>query len=146
SGWRRCMTLRFSRPFRSVSLFTGAGGLDFGCEAAGLGTCVAVELDPDCCTTLPANRPWPVGEKGVHNGASREILDAAGVRAGDVDLVVGGPPCQPFSKSAYWASGGTRRLDDPRASTLSAYMRVVADLLPRVFLLENVHGIAYSGK
>lgn len=140
------MTRKSSRRLRSVSLFTGAGGLDFGCEAAGFETCVAVEFDPNCCATLRANRPWPVLEKDIHEATSWEILDTGGVRLGEVDLLTGGPPCQPFSKSAYWASGDTRRLDDPRASTLSAYMRVVSDLLPKVFLLENVHGIAYSGK
>jgi DNA (cytosine-5)-methyltransferase 1 len=139
------MTLKSSK-LRSVSLFTGAGGLDLGCEAAGFETCVAVDFDPNCCATLRTNRPWPVLEKDIHQVSSREILDAGGTRRGEVDLLTGGPPCQPFSKSAFWASGDTRRLDDPRASTLSAYMRVVSDLLPKVFLLENVHGIAYSGK
>jgi len=59
---------------------------------------------------------------------------------------MGGPPCQPFSKSGYWANGDTRRLHDPRANTLSAFMRLVGELQPRVFVLENVHGINYTGK
>jgi DNA (cytosine-5)-methyltransferase 1 len=134
------------KRLRAVSLFTGAGGLDYGLEAAGFETCVTVEVDADCCATLRANRPWPVLEKDIHATPSREILDAAGLRAGEVDLVVGGPPCQPFSKSAYWASGDTRRLEDPRSGTLAVYMRVVSDLLPTAFVLENVHGIAYTGK
>src|SRR5690606_38437705 len=58
----------------------------------------------------------------------------------------GGPPCQPFSKAGYWARGDSGRLNDPRARTLDAYMRVVRDTLPEVFILENVHGISYSGK
>jgi DNA (cytosine-5)-methyltransferase 1 len=134
------------KQLRAVSLFTGAGGLDYGFEAAGFETCVAVELDQACCATLRANRPWPVIERDIHATGSHELLETAGLRAGDVDVLVGGPPCQPFSKSAYWASGDTRRLEDPRAGTLSAYMRVVSDLLPTAFVLENVHGIAYSGK
>src|SRR4029453_4370729 len=52
----------------------------------------------------------------------------------------------PFSKSGYWARGDTRRLDDPRARTLDEFMRCVRDLQPTVFVLENVHGIRYSGK
>lgn len=134
------------KRLRTVSLFTGAGGLDYGLEAAGFETCVAVEFDADCCATLRANRTWPVLDKDIHETPSRELLDAAGIRAGEVDLVVGGPPCQPFSKSAYWASGDTRRLEDPRSGTLAAYMRVVGDLLPTAFVMENVHGIAYTGK
>jgi len=74
------------------------------------------------------------------------MLDMAGLEVGEADLLVGGPPCQPFSKSAYWAAGDTKRLEDARADTLGAYMRCVEDILPKVFLLENVHGISYSGK
>jgi len=134
------------RKLRTVSLFSGAGGLDYGFERAGFDTVVAVEFDRDSCLTLQANRPWAVLERDIQAVPGSELLDAAGARTGEVDLVIGGPPCQPFSKSAYWLSGDTKRLSDPRAVTLSEYMRVVEELLPAVFLLENVHGITYSGK
>jgi DNA (cytosine-5)-methyltransferase 1 len=146
------MTLRSNRPGRSrkslrvVSLYTGAGGLDFGFEAAGFRTCVAVEFDQDCCRTLRANRSWPVIEKDIHATTGKEIMDAGGLRRCEADLLLGGPPCQPFSKSGYWVNGDTKRLQDPRGLTLHQYMRCVDDLLPRVFVLENVHGISYSGK
>jgi DNA (cytosine-5)-methyltransferase 1 len=140
------MTQRSKRPLRLVSLYTGAGGMDYGFEAAGFETTVAIEMDRACCQTLRANRPWPVVEKNIHDVSSAEILSAAALRPGEVDLLIGGPPCQPFSKSAYWVNGDTRRLDDPRALTLHEYMRCVEDLLPEVFVLENVYGISYSGK
>jgi DNA (cytosine-5)-methyltransferase 1 len=129
-----------------VSLFTGAGGLDYGFEAAGFRTCVALDFDHDSCQTLRANRDWPLIEKDIHRTTSREILDAGDLCVDDVDLLLGGPPCQPFSKSGYWANGDTRRLRDPRGRTLDEYMRCVNDLLPKVFVLENVHGISYTGK
>jgi DNA (cytosine-5)-methyltransferase 1 len=134
------------RKLRTVSLFSGAGGLDYGFEAAGFDTAVTVEIDRDCASTLRANRSWVVLERDIQAIPSHELLDAAGVRVGEVDLVIGGPPCQPFSKSAYWANGDTKRLSDPRAVTLSEYMRVVEELQPAAFVLENVHGITYSGK
>jgi DNA (cytosine-5)-methyltransferase 1 len=134
------------RQLRAISLFTGAGGLDFGFEAAGFETCAAVEVDPHCCATIRHNKPWPLLERDINATTSIELLQTAGIRAGEIDLVLGGPPCQPFSKSAYWASGDTGRLDDPRAGTLTAYMRIVAELMPTVFVLENVHGITYTGK
>lgn len=146
------MTLRFedARPSTKsralVSLYTGAGGMDYGFEAAGFRTAIALELDRDCCATLRANRPWPVIERPIEAVPSVEILETAGLRPGEVDLLIGGPPCQPFSKSAYWTNGDTRRLSDPRARTLYEYMRCVGDLRPEVFVLENVHGISYSGK
>lgn len=129
-----------------ISLFSGVGGLDFGFEAAGFETAVAVELDKICCKTIRLNRPWSVLEGDIHQISSQQILDAAGLRPGQADLLIGGPPCQPFSKSGYWARGDSARLDDPRADTLTAYLRVLRDTRPRAFLLENVRGLAYDGK
>jgi DNA (cytosine-5)-methyltransferase 1 len=120
--------------------------MDFGFEAAGFETAVAVEMDHACCETLRANRRWEVIEKDIHATSSEEILSAGRLRPGEVDLMIGGPPCQPFSKSAYWVNGDTRRLSDPRARTLHEYMRCVEEIRPAVFVLENVYGISYSGK
>lgn len=129
-----------------ISLFTGVGGLDFGFEAAGFETRVAVELDSVCCSTIRLNRDWAVLEGDIHNISSRQILKAGKLKSGEADVLIGGPPCQPFSKSGYWARGDALRLDDPRADTLSAYLRVLRDTRPKALLLENVYGLAYKGK
>lgn len=120
--------------------------MDFGFEAAGFEVHAALELDLDCCRTLRQNRAFPVIQRDIHDVPTSEILSTASLGQGEVDLLFGGPPCQPFSKAAYWSRGDTLRLEDPRAATLSAFMRVVAESLPRAFVLENVHGISYSGK
>ena len=130
----------------AISLFTGVGGLDFGFEAAGFETSIAVEMDAASCRTLRLNRHWPVIERDIHQVSSDEMLRTAMLRPGEADVLIGGPPCQPFSKSGYWARGDAMRLDDPRADTLTAYLRVLRDAQPKVFLLENVYGIAYRGK
>jgi len=129
-----------------ISLFTGVGGLDFGFEAAGFETAVAVEMDKACCRALRHNRNWPVIEADIHGLTSEALLKAAGLEVGEADVLIGGPPCQPFSKSGYWASGDAKRLSDSRADTLSAYLRVLRDAQPKAFLLENVYGLAYKGK
>lgn len=129
-----------------ISLFSGAGGLDYGLEAAGFETAVALERDHDCCETLRYNRNWEVLERDIFDAPTEEILERGGLRRGEVDLMVGGPPCQPFSKAGYWSRGDSLRLDDPRAHTLSAYMRVVEEALPHAFLIENVEGLAFAGK
>src|SRR5258705_204413 len=103
---------------KAISLFTGVGGLDFGLEAAGIKTAVAVEMDAVSCHTLRLNRRWPVIEDDITDITSRRILRAAGLRKGEADLIVAGPPCQPFSKSSYWLKGDSRRMKDPRADTL----------------------------
>ena len=134
------------KPRTLISLFSGAGGLDLGLEAAGFQTRVCVEMDRDCVRTLEHNRKWPVIARDIHSVSSAELLKVAGLKKGEADLLAGGPPCQPFSKSAYWARGDTKRLEDPRSSTLGEYMRVLGDTLPKTFLLENVFGLTYDGK
>lgn len=131
---------------KSISLYTGAGGLDLGFEAAGFDTAVAVELEPQAVATLRHNRDWSVIGRDIHAIQSAELLETASLDEGEAEVLIGGPPCQPFSKSGYWAKGDTLRLDDPRAGTLGAYLRVLRDTLPRTFLLENVPGLAYRGK
>ncbi|WP_225412704.1 DNA cytosine methyltransferase [Stigmatella hybrida] len=130
-----------------ISLFTGAGGMDYGFEAAGFETAVSLEIDHDCCETLRASpRRTAVIERSIFEVPTEELLEAGRLIRGEADLLIGGPPCQPFSKSGYWARGDARRLDDPRADTLAAYMQAVEKALPRVFVLENVTGLAFSGK
>lgn len=131
---------------KTISLFSGIGGLDFGFEAAGFETRVALELDKTSCRTIRLNRDWAVIEDDINKVASVDVLKAGGLKAGDVDMLIGGPPCQPFSKAGYWARGDSLRLDDPRADTLTGYLRILRDTRPRAFLLENVYGLAYSGK
>ncbi len=131
---------------KAISLFSGVGGLDYGFEAAGFETAVAVEMDDACCRTLRLNRSWPVIEGDIHAITSRALLKTARLKKGQADVLIGGPPCQPFSKSGYWARGDALRLDDPRSDTLTAYLRVLRDAQPKTFLLENVYGLAYKGK
>ena len=130
----------------TISLFSGAGGMDYGLEAAGFETRFVTDLDRMCCQTLRSNREWPVVEGDIHAIASQTILDTANLKPGEADLLTGGPPCQPFSKSGYWSKGDSSRLSDPRSSTLGEYLRVVEDTLPKAILLENVEGLSYSNK
>jgi DNA (cytosine-5)-methyltransferase 1 len=133
-------------PPKLISLYSGAGGLDYGFEAAGFKTLFTNDSDHDSCETLRENRDWRVVERSIFDVPNEEILSTAGVDAGEVDVLIGGPPCQPFSKSGYWARGDSGRLNDPRAATLDAYLRVLEGVKPRAFLLENVYGMAYSQK
>lgn len=130
-----------------ISLFSGAGGLDYGLEAAGFTFGAGVEMDADCVATLlESRREWPVLNRSIFDVPTQELLDLSSSKKGDVDLVDGGPPCQPFSKAGYWARGDARRLSDPRSDTLGAYLRVVRETLPKAILLENVEGLKYAGK
>ena len=129
-----------------VSLFSGCGGLDYGFEASGFSVRFSNDHDKFSCDTLHLNHRENVLHARVEDVASSEVTRIVGTKKGSCDVLVGGPPCQPFSKSAYWSKGDTLRLEDPRANTLDQYFRFVEDLLPSVFLLENVHGLNYNGK
>ena len=130
----------------AISLFSGGGGLDLGLEAAGFYIKTCVEIDPVSCETLKQNHSWNVISKDICEVSSRELLKNSRLRKRELDLLVGGPPCQPFSKSGYWVNGKTLRMEDPRANTIQEYLRVVNDLLPKVFLVENVPGFAFKEK
>jgi DNA (cytosine-5)-methyltransferase 1 len=103
-----------------------------------------VEQDRDCRATLEQTG-WPLAEvRDIHAVDPCDLLAEFGLAAGEVALLAGGPPCQPFSKSALWATGEVSRMRDPRASTLRAYFTVLEAALPAVMLLENVRGLTYT--
>jgi DNA (cytosine-5)-methyltransferase 1 len=133
----------------AISLFSGAGGLDLGVEAAGYRVAAAVEINPDAADTMEKNFSGlasPVIRRSILDLPTREILHAAGLRGRErPDLLVGGPPCTPFSKSGFWLEWKRAGLD-PDASLLQAYTRVLAEARPRAFILENVYALTYDNK
>jgi len=135
---------RFLSELPAISLFSGAGGLDLGVERAGYKVRASVECDADACETLRRNFPdAAVLEGDIYEIPTRKILKAAGLRKGEAELLVGGPPCTPFSKSGNWLDY-KREGRDPSASLLEEYVRVLSEARPRTFILENVFGLAYK--
>jgi len=133
----------------AISLFSGAGGLDLGAERAGYEVRAAVEWDRDAAATMEKNfghLASPVLQEDILVTSTRKILQAAGLRPGQrPDLLIGGPPCTPFSKSGFWLEWKREGLD-PDASLLQAYTRVLAEAKPRRFVLENVYALTYNNK
>lgn len=113
---------------RAIELFTGAGGLALGLEKAGFRSAALFERDPSACGTLRLNHPdWRIIESDV-----REV-EFSGY--GPIDLVAGGPPCQPFSMGGKARGSGDDRDMFPEA------VRAVRELQPNAFLFENVRGL-----
>lgn len=128
----------------AISLFSGAGGLDLGVERSGYRVHAALEYDADAATTLQTNFPHTVVlHRDIREVTTAELLDAAGLRPGEADLLIGGPPCTPFSKSGNWLEY-KRTGNDGNADLLDHYMRILSEAKPRAFLLENVFGLAYK--
>lgn len=133
----------------AISLFSGAGGLDLGAEQAGYEVRAAVEWDGDAAATMEKNFDRlvsPVIRKDILATPTREITRAAGLRRGQrPDLLIGGPPCTPFSKSGFWLEWKREGLDAD-ASLLQAYTRVLAEARPHRFVLENVYALTYNNR
>jgi DNA (cytosine-5)-methyltransferase 1 len=133
------------RPW-AVDLFAGAGGLSLGLEQAGFSIVAAADNDPIALETHAANiggLTWCGDLNDPH--AFIGFLAQRGIRK--VDLVAGGPPCQPFSRAGRakirsLVSAGYREGQDPRVGMWEAYAEIVAALQPRVVLLENVPDMA----
>ena len=135
--------LRFRRPdgLPAISLFSGAGGLDLGIEAAGNGDirfCAWVEKDTDCRHTLAANNPN--ANSAMFDDISRltpkDIMGATGLEPNETFVVAGGPPCQAFS-----TAGLRLAISDTRGQLAEHYFSIIRGLRPRFFVFENVRGL-----
>jgi DNA (cytosine-5)-methyltransferase 1 len=94
--------------------------------------------------TLSLNFPdTPTLCRDIRETPAEELLELGGLSKGEPTLVIGGPPCTPFSKSGFWLEE-KRESQDPNASLLDEYVRVVRDTQPEAFILENVQGLTYS--
>jgi DNA (cytosine-5)-methyltransferase 1 len=124
-----------TRP-RVVDLYAGAGGLSLGFEQAGFDVVAVVEFDPIHCATHEFNFPkTSVICADTRTVTGDNILEVIGLKKGELDVLVGGPPCQGFSLM------GKRALDDPRNELVSEFGRLVLELNPKYFVMENVAGL-----
>ncbi len=120
------------RP-KVVELFAGGGGMALGFERAGYDHVALVEFDRHAAATLRKNRPhWNVIEDDIR------AIDFSIYRQLDIDVVTGGPPCQPYS-----IEGNALGKDDPR-DMLPECVRVVSEIRPKAFMFENVSGLLHA--
>jgi DNA (cytosine-5)-methyltransferase 1 len=141
-----------------ISLFSGAGGLDLAVERVAdeplssptepkpgpLRVAVATDFAQQALDTLTLNLSGTRTVTGdLRNLPTEVLLREGAMSAGDAALVIGGPPCTPFSKSGFWLAE-KRESRDPNASLLEEYVRVVAQARPEAFVLENVQALTYK--
>ncbi len=138
-----------SRQPTLLSTFTGLGGLDLGLEAAGFQTLGVIERDSAAVRSLKANRGdrWPVLSPGDVDTQARVLSPKdLGVQRGELTLLAGAPPCQPFSKAGQWTKSGIQGLADPRAQHLNSFLDLLDNFRPKMALLENVEGFVKGSK
>jgi len=126
----------------TVSLFSGAGGLDLGLEAAGWDILAQIEMDDDSVDTLrlqaeSRNHGTVIIHRRIEDTTPQSLRRRLGLRKGELSLLAGGPPCQPFT-----TTGLRQAQNDRRASSLfPAYFEFVAEFKPKAILIENVDGM-----
>ena len=120
----------------TIELFSGLGGLSQGFIQAGYKTLFATDIESDQIETFARNHlntPVVVGD--IRHLSSQEIMQRAGIKPNQLDVLLGGPPCQGFS------TYGQRRSDDDRNKLFREFARVIEDIQPRAFVMENVIGL-----
>jgi DNA (cytosine-5)-methyltransferase 1 len=156
-----------SKSVPVIGLFSGAGGLDIGATWAGADVRLSVDNDPVACETLRrnlTNEGGQVLEADVANLSGRDLRRMAGLSRRDPCIVVGGPPCQPFSKASYWTDPGddsryrrarargeaapkplpiTEAKPDGRRTLVQEFWRLVAEVRADGFFFENVPSIMH---
>jgi DNA (cytosine-5)-methyltransferase 1 len=122
---------------KTIELFAGAGGLGMGLSAAGFRPEVVVEWDRWCCDTIRENRKAGVAQVSLWPEPLEGDVRAVDFKGfeGRIDLISGGPPCQPFSL------GGKHGAHDDRRDMWSEAVRAVREVKPSAFIFENVKGL-----
>ena len=133
----RTRTLGPLPALKALSFFSGAMGLDQGLEKSGIHVLLACEMDKACRRTIAANRP-EIGLLGdIWQYSADDIRQAAGLSPkDDIDLMVGGPPCQAFS-----TAGARRGFEDVRGNAFLRYIEIILALRPQYAVIENVRGL-----
>lgn len=127
-----------AKELKAISLFSGAGGMDIGFDRASFRVLAAVELDPSCCDTLRANLDKTIVlNEDISVLSGDALLQKVGLKRGELDLLFGGPPCQSFS-----LAGNRKGLGDPRGQLVGHFARLVHEIAPKAFVMENVKGMA----
>lgn len=124
-----------------IDLFSGVGGLSLGAARAGFRVAASVELDPIASKSHRDNFPGTTHlETDVGKLTGGDVLEAAGLRVGQLGGLIGGPPCQGFSLI------GRRETTDPRNDLFVQFFRLVAETRPAFYVAENVPGILTGGQ
>ena len=124
------------RQLNVIDLFCGCGGFSKGFEEAGFNVRFGIDMWKDATLTYQKNFPnATVLNEDITKVSGKEILQTSGLVPSEVDVIIGGPPCQGFSVS------GKRMIDDERNKLYKSYVQIVAELHPNVFVMENVPGL-----
>lgn len=124
-----------SKHYTCIDLFSGAGGLSYGFESAGYDILIGIDNDAKALETFQLNHKGAKSICGDITKVSYKKDIAPLIENKTIDVVIGGPPCQGMSLS------GPRKFDDPRNKLYLSYIRLVDEIRPKAFVIENVPGL-----
>lgn len=126
-----------NKKLKVIDLFCGVGGLSYGFAHDDRFEIIAAnEILPNMARAYSLNHPAvKMYEKDIKDFGIADVEKDLDIKSGEIDIVVGGPPCQAYS------TVGKRLIDDPRGKLFQEYYRVLKELNPKLFLFENVRGI-----
>lgn len=138
---------KFMTQFRVLSIFSGAGGLDIGFHKAGFEIVACLDIDADSCQSLELNQEnlYSKNTLVLNADITKVAFQDLHTKIGDIDFVIGGPPCQSFSAAGRRA-GGVTGINDTRVSLFWYYCKLLEEFKPVGFLFENVRGILQANK
>lgn len=119
-----------------ISTFAGCGGSSLGYKMAGFNELLVIEWDKNAVDNLKLNFNVPVWQRDISTVTGKEILDFLNINKGELDVFDGSPPCQGFSTAK-----GIRNINDDRNDLSFEYIRLINELQPKVFVMENVSGM-----
>lgn len=130
----------------AISFFSGCGGLDIGAQMAGAKIISTLDFDSATVETVKANEFFKFAEHKCNDIRNISGIDYSSlIRESNPDklIIVGGPPCQPFSKAGYWITNEKRKAIDDERNMIGEYLRIIDEIRPDGFLLENVESILH---
>ena len=130
----------------SICFFSGAGGLDIGSQLAGTKVISSMDFDKDSVATMKSNQYFNHAQhlhKDIKEMTASDYSDILEKNKSNKLILLGGPPCQPFSKAGYWKKHENRLGSQDRRNMIGQYLRMIEELNPDGFVLENVESLLH---
>jgi DNA (cytosine-5)-methyltransferase 1 len=139
---QKSQSIEKSKYHNVISLFTCGMGMDLGFEKAGFRTVYANDIEKFACATIKKNKPNLACDEGdITEIPTPEIIKKANLTKEEIDVIIGGQPCQSFS-----TAGMRKGMDDKRGIALLEFIRIVKEIRPKFFVFENVPGLKSASK
>lgn len=137
----------FSKPdIQAISFFSGCGGLDIGTQLAGVKVLSSLDFYEDSVKSMSLNNYFSHTKhfcKDINDVSGEDFQELIHQNNPKKLIIVGGPPCQPFSKAGYWVTNEKRSSNDDPRNMIDSYFRIISEIKPDGFILENVESILH---